>query len=262
MPTPKTQEEMLAEIHATLFDPEKRAMSAADGRRLRDEVVGVQHRVETWQVVHDDKDDVRHRQLLDNIAATNGAVREVSARVEKLETKRTMTPGEMHAVRSIMPPPGKPGDTGSYKVDQDWLADVEAKLADLHTANEKSDQEKKLAQFDARLAQERQRGAEEATARARAEAESQRQAAEAKRLADEARRVADLAEAKRRADEEMADAEKARADAREKLRLRLAVWGGIATFLSLTLAYATFYLGQSQRTPHHDAPSTVTAPAH
>lgn len=198
-----------------------------------------------WTSSHEKKDDDRHTTVM-------SAIGDVSKRVFALERQpRSMTPGEMQAVRSIMPPAPTPGDTGSFKVDHVWMSEVQRGLAELHTAKEQADQEKMKAQTEARLAEARQRGAEEATARARAEAEREKAAAEMAKAAAEAKRLADVTAA-----------DKLRAEERERLRTRLSIWGAIATFITVTIAVSSFFVGQSQRTPHHDAPSTVTAPAH
>jgi hypothetical protein len=99
------------------------------------------------------------------------AIAALDKRVGTLETvPRRPSPAQGTPAVSISPPPGKPTDTGTWNVKQEWVEDIQTQVADLHAAREK-------AEDAARIEAARRRGAEEALAAAAADAEAKRQAA-------------------------------------------------------------------------------------
>jgi hypothetical protein len=177
MSTPKkSTEEMISALYENLADPSRRPASASEVRGLRDQVDKNHAGLSATIEAHSQRDEQNFTTLgarLDGLTRTSN---ETAKRVDALERKPSPYPGTYSSVRSIIPPPGKPSDTGSWNVRPEYLEQIQDQITVLHNAREE-------AERNAALADARAKGAEDAR---REQAESVRKAKEA---ADEAEAI-------------------------------------------------------------------------
>jgi hypothetical protein len=185
MPSPPllSQEEMIHALYQTLADPNRRPVTAheyrAESNALRNELVKNHTGLSATIEAHSQRDEQNFKALREEITSQHRLVNLMAKRTDDLEkrldeesSKRRPSPypgaySSVHGMRSVMPPPGKPSDTGSWTIKPDYLAQIQDQINELHEARETAEKEAALSKARAEGAEEAQRK----QARAAAEAE-------------------------------------------------------------------------------------------
>jgi hypothetical protein len=143
MPTStKSPEDMLREMYTALTDPDMRPSSAKEVRQLRETIQSVDRAAQTRHEAHEQKDDDRHKQVIETFKGVNSRL----SVVETAVARRSAISGQMTAVSPSVVPPGKPSETGTWKVSQGWVNDIEQTVETLKAQAHEAERNRELAE--------------------------------------------------------------------------------------------------------------------
>jgi hypothetical protein len=186
MPAP-TADEMLRKLYEKEVeresDPTRRPATSDELRRemrvAHDKIDKTHSGLAATIEAHSQTDERNFSALGGRFVAIERVVNDTAKRVDALERKPSPFPGGYSSVRSVMPPPGKPTDTGSWNVKQDYLEEIQKQIGALHAAREEAEREAAIANARAEGAEEARRAQAKAAAEAKAAAQEKEAAEEA-----------------------------------------------------------------------------------